>query len=181
MISRRISTGRARGKYEHHGVNQIVGKVEKGFQFFKKGCPGSKNSGEQFESRLDGTLGPSELLAFKGIHVFRDFRGNHNIGQKDGFPSFQLDTVGKIHVLGQGIPFPTSPIHNRLLFPEPGCSVEIHIKTAPITGGLFYHEVTVDSDGLHAGEKRTVAIEMSPARLGKPQTVVIQEEGNRLS
>ncbi len=152
---------------QHAGVDRIVRRVEDGANLHAERNLGAQNLRQNLDSGLDGALCPTELLSLECIDVVREFSRNNHVEHKLHLPTGKLRTVRKVHVFGQRIAFPAATTVNSGLAPDTGGTVEVHKELAPVTCGLFYHEVAVDTDRL--GERKTGfgAVQVTPATLDK--------------
>ena len=125
-------------------------------------------------------LCPAELLCLEGVDVVGEFGRNNHVEHEFHLPTSELRTVRKVHVFGQRIAFPAATAVDGLLAPHACGTVEVHEQLAPATGGLFHHEVAVDTDGL--GERKTGfrAVQVAPAALDQANLVVHHQVGDGL-
>ncbi len=155
-----------------------MGHVEKGLDLLEQGRRLPEESRQQLDGGLDRSFGPPELLALEGVHVLGDLGRHDEIRQKYRMPTGKLDPIGKVHVLGQGIPLPSPAVDDGRPPPDTRRPVEVHVEAVPVPCRLLDHEMSVDADGLRTGEKGTPSVEMPPARLDQGKSIVAHEKGN---
>ena len=168
------------GGKQHAGVNGVVRRVEDGANLYAERNLGLEYARQNLDCGLDGTLCPAELLCLEGVDVVGEFGRNDHVEHELHLPTSELRTVRKVHVFGQGVAFPAATAIDGLLAPHAGGTVEVHEKLAPAAGGLFHHEVAVDTDRL--GERKTGfgAVQVAPAALDQANLFVHHQVGDGL-
>ena len=53
------------------------------------------------------------LLRFERVHLDRQFRRRHVVGQEDELPAAQLRAIAEIEIFGQRVVLPAAGIHDR--------------------------------------------------------------------
>src|SRR5450432_1287945 len=105
------------------------------------------------------------LLRFETVHVDRQFRRRHNIGEEDKFPAFELRAIAEIKIFSQGIVLPAARFLDARFAPEAGGTVEIEKASAPAARDLLEQQVTTEKHRLYARKERVAAIKVTPPRL----------------
>src|SRR5581483_1074718 len=124
-----------------------------------------ENARQNFLAGLDQSFGPARLLRFERGHLNWQFCGTLNVLQINKFPAFELRTVRKIGIFGEGIVLPSTSLFNRLFPPDTGRSIEIKKNIAAGASRVLEHEMSIEQDGFDFGKKRIMAINVCPARL----------------
>src|SRR6266568_5129171 len=101
------------------------------------------------------------LLRFKAVHIHRQLRRSHNIGEKDKFPASELSTIAKIEIFGEGIVLPASPSFDAGASPETSRPIEIKKAATAAARSLLEQEVPIEKDCLHACKQRIASIQMA--------------------
>ena len=83
----------------------------------------------------------------------------------DELPAGELGAVGEIDIFGEGIVLPAACGIDGLFSPEAGGAVEVDPTGGAVSRGVFDDEVSVEEDGLAAGEEGIAAVEVFPACL----------------
>ncbi len=77
------------------------------------------------------------LLRFETVHVDRQFRRGHYVGEKNKFPARQLSAVAKIEIFAKRVMLPAARFLDAGASPETGRAIEIKKASAPAARGLF--------------------------------------------
>ena len=132
-----------------------------------------------FKGGLNGAFCPTELLVFKSVNVFRKLGGYDQFGHIFRFPVFKLHAIGQCSISSVSVSWCQPPLEVMASFRKiPAVPVEIHEQTVPASGSLLNHEMAVDSHGLAAGNKRRLAVKMSPSTLHKAELGPINKKTN---
>ena len=123
------------------------------------------DGGQELLASLDRAFGPAVLLRFETIHVYRQLRRGHHIGQENKSPARKLGSIAKIEILAQGVVLPAAGLLDADAPPQAGRPVEIEKTSTPAPRRLFQQQVAIQKHRLHAREQGIAAIQMSPARL----------------
>lgn len=165
---------------EHAGVDGVVRRVEDGANLYAERNLGLEHARQNLDGRLDGALGPAELLCLERVDVVGEFGRHNHVEHELHLPTGELRTVRKVHVFGQRVAFPAATAVDGLLAPHACGTVEVHEQLAPATGGLFHHEVSVDTDGLGECKTGFRAVQVAPAALDQANLVVHHQVGDGL-
>ena len=161
---------------EHARVNRVVRRVQEGAKLFaERNSLCLEDERKILDGGLDGAFCPTELLSLECVDVVRKFGRDDDVEDELHLPAGELATVRKVHVFGQRIAFPTTSVHDGLFTPNACGTVEVHEKIAPAASGLFYDEVTIDTDRLGEGKTRFTTVQMAPAALYEADVFVHHE------
>ncbi len=126
--------------------------MEPGFDFGGRWCGAAENAGQEFEGGLDGAFAPAMLLTVEGCDLGWEFCWAFNGGVIDELPAFHLGAIGEIDIFGEGVVLPSTGVDDTGAAPDSGGAVEIEPAPGGVACGVFDDEMTVEEDGLAAGE-----------------------------
>ena len=135
---------------------------------------------KKFFAGLDRAFRPAMLLRFEAVHVDRQFRRRHDIGQEDKLPALELRAVAEVEVFGERVVLPATGFSDARFAPESGRAVEIKEASAAAARDLLEEEVAVEKHRLHPGEQGVAAIDVAPAGLDHPDFRVGEKVNGRL-
>src|SRR5437867_8893260 len=95
------------------------------FQLDEKGQLTAPDCRQKLLARLDRAFGPAMLLRFEPVHVHRQLRRRHYVGQKNKSPAGKLSAIAKIEIFAERVVLPAARLLDARLAPEPGGAVEI--------------------------------------------------------
>ena len=93
------------------------------------------------------------LLRFEAIHVHRQFRRGHHVGEENKFPARELCAITKIEIFGKRIVLPPARFLNTRAPPKTGRPVKIKKTSASAACGLFQEQMSIQKHCLRAREQ----------------------------
>src|SRR5579862_458601 len=114
---------------------------------------------------LDQPFGPACLLSFERRHLYRKLGRALHILEVDKFPTLELRAIREVRILRQRVMLPAASLFDRTTPPHPRRAIEIEKDVATRAAGVFQYEMPVEQNRFNFGQKRIVAIDVSPSRL----------------
>src|SRR6266536_3345000 len=76
------------------------------------------------------------LLRFEAVHVHRQFRRSHHIGEENKFPAHELRAITKIEIFGKRVVLPAARFLDARTAPETGRPIKIKKASTSAARGL---------------------------------------------
>ena len=93
------------------------------------------------------------LLRFEAVHVHRQFRRSHHIGEENKFPAHELRAITKIEIFGKRVVLPAARFLDARTAPETGRPVKIKKASTSAARGLFQKQMSIQKHRLRAREQ----------------------------